>query len=38
VSLTRICKMRGKERNFSCDVDVAKLNHPTNHTDKVLIE
>jgi hypothetical protein len=38
VSLTRIRKVRGKEGNSRFDVDAAKLNHPTNPTDKVLIE
>jgi hypothetical protein len=38
VAFTRISKMWGEERYFSRNVDAAKLNHPTGHTNKVLVE
>jgi hypothetical protein len=38
VAFTGVSKMRGKKRYFSRNVDAAELNHPTGHTNKVLVE
>ncbi len=38
MSFTGISKMRGEKRDFSRDVNAAELDHPTGHTDKVLVE
>jgi hypothetical protein len=38
VAFTGVGKMRRKERYFGHDVDAAELNHPTGHTNEVLVE
>jgi hypothetical protein len=38
VSHTGVRKMRGEERDLSHNVNAAKFNHPTHHTNKVLAE
>jgi hypothetical protein len=38
MSFIGISKMGGKERYFGHNADAAKLNHPTHHTNKVLVE
>ncbi len=38
MTFTGISKMRGKRRYFSCNVNASELNHPTGHTNEVLVE